>query len=52
MTPEDQERMQVLCGQIQQERDPEKFGRLVTELDQLLATKEDQSVVLSDLKHD
>jgi hypothetical protein len=52
MTPEDQERMQVLCGQIQQERDPKRFSWLVTELDELLATKEDQSVVLDELKRD
>lgn len=46
MTPEDQERMQLLCEQIQEERDPKKFSGLVTELDELLATKENQSAAL------
>lgn len=39
MTPEDRERMQLLCEQIQKERDPQKFDWLVTELDQLVSTK-------------
>jgi hypothetical protein len=50
MTPEDQERMQLLCGQIQQERDPKRFSWLVMELDELLATKKDQSATLSEPK--
>ena len=41
MTPEDRERMNLLCQLIQNERDPLAFGALVVELDELLATKEE-----------
>jgi len=39
MTPEERERMQFLCEQIAKEEDPEKFTRLVQELNDLLEHK-------------
>ena len=40
MKPEERERMNWLCKQIQDERDPNRFGQLITELNELLAAKE------------
>ena len=42
VTPEERERMNLLCQLIQEERDPLAFGALVAELDELLATKEER----------
>lgn len=39
MTPDERERMQVLCEQIATEEDPEKFTKLVQELNDLLDHK-------------
>jgi hypothetical protein len=39
MTPEERERMQFLCEQIAKEEDPEKFTKLVQELNDLLEHK-------------
>ena len=36
MTPDERERMQFLCKQIAKEEDPEKFTKLVQELNDLL----------------
>jgi len=40
MTREECERMNWLCKQIQEERDPNGFGQLIIELNELLAEKE------------
>jgi hypothetical protein len=40
MTPEERRRMNWLCKQIQEERDPKRFGQLITELNELIAEKE------------
>jgi hypothetical protein len=40
MTPEERKRMAELVQQIQDERDQERFGRLVTELNDLLAERD------------
>jgi len=40
MTPEERKRMNWLCKQIQEERDPKQFDQLITELNELLAPKE------------
>jgi hypothetical protein len=40
MTPEERDRMNQLCRQIETEQDPIIFSKLVNELDQLLRTKE------------
>ena len=40
MTPEETERMNVLCRQIQVEKDQGKFNSLILELNQLLESKE------------
>jgi len=40
MTPEERERMNSLCKQIQSEKDREKFTQLVIELNNLLERKE------------
>ena len=42
MSPEEKERMELLCKQIQIEKDLQKFNQLVDELDELLATKENR----------
>ena len=42
MTPTEQELMTLLCKRIQQEDDPKKFGGLVSQLDELLSTKEER----------
>ncbi len=39
MTPDEQERMQVLCEQIAKEENREKFTNLVHELNELLENK-------------
>ena len=39
MTNEERERMHVLCGQIETEKDPEIFSQLVNELDELMSRK-------------
>lgn len=39
MTPEEEERMNWLCKQIQTEKDQNKFSALVRELNELLAQK-------------
>lgn len=40
MTPEERQRMNQLCAQIQDEKDPSKFSALVEELNELLEKKE------------
>jgi hypothetical protein len=40
MTPDERERMNVLCEQIAKEQDHEKFAKLVQELNDLLDHKE------------
>jgi hypothetical protein len=42
VTPEERERMNLLCQLSQDERDPVAFGALVEELQELLATKEER----------
>jgi hypothetical protein len=42
MTPEERERMHMLCEQIAKEQDHEKFVKLVRELNDLLEHKEDR----------
>ena len=42
MTPEERERMNVLALLIQQEKDPDKFTKLVEELNKLIAQKENR----------
>ncbi len=39
MTPEDRERMNELCAQMQVEQDRWKFGQLLAELNNLLERK-------------
>jgi hypothetical protein len=39
MTPEERERMNLLCLRIQDEKDPQTFDRLVRELNELLEVK-------------
>jgi hypothetical protein len=39
MTPEERERMDRICRQIQIEKDPQVFDRLVEELNDLLELK-------------
>ena len=41
MKPEERERMNWLCKQIQDERDPNRFGQVIAELNELLAAKEE-----------
>ena len=43
MPPEERERMNSLCKQIQDEKDHEKFNQLVRELNNLLHRKERHS---------
>ncbi len=40
MTPDERERMAILCERIATEQDPQKFTRLVEELNYLLEAKE------------
>jgi len=40
MTPDERERMHVLCEQIAKEQNHEKFSKLVQELNDLLERKE------------
>ena len=40
MTPEERERMNKLCAQIQVEKDHAKFTQLITELNTLFEAKE------------
>ena len=40
MSPEERERMNQLCMLIQNERDPDKFGEFVRQLNELLEEKE------------
>ena len=40
MTPDERDRMNVLCEQIAKEQDHEKFAKLVQELNDLLDQKE------------
>jgi hypothetical protein len=42
MTPEERERMNGLCRQIQIEKDQRKFSALIEELKQLLAKKNER----------
>jgi hypothetical protein len=42
VTPEDREQMNLLCKRLQDENDPQKFGGLVNELDELLSTQEER----------
>ena len=37
VTPEERERMAILCGRIAKEQDPREFTKLVDELNELLA---------------
>jgi len=41
MKPKERERMNWLCKQIQDERDQNRFGQLIAELNELLAAKEE-----------
>jgi hypothetical protein len=40
MTPDERERMAILCERIAKEQDRQKFTRFVQELNQLLEAKE------------
>jgi hypothetical protein len=40
LTPEERERMYILCDRIVKEKDPEKFIELVQQVHDLLETKE------------
>ena len=40
MTPEERERINGLCQQIQEEKDPKRFGELVGQLDAFLGMKD------------
>lgn len=40
MTPDERERMTILCEQIAVEQDREKFSKLVDELNELLEAKD------------
>jgi hypothetical protein len=40
MTPDERERMAILCERIAKEQNPQKFTPLVKELNDLLAVKE------------
>lgn len=40
MTSEEREKMNKLCRQIQEEKDPNKFTELIRELNELLEKKE------------
>jgi hypothetical protein len=40
MTPDERERMAILCERIAKEQDHDKFTELVMQLDALLGTKE------------
>ncbi len=42
MTPDERERMQILCERIATEQDQEIFGELVQELNDLLGRKSHQ----------
>ena len=42
MTPEEREKMNELCKSIQQEQDPDKFSRLIEQLNALVESKEDR----------
>jgi hypothetical protein len=42
MTPEERERMNELCRQIQDEKDHQKFSSLIEELNRLLAKKDER----------
>jgi hypothetical protein len=42
MTPEERERMNELCRQIQDEKGQKKFSALIEELNQLLANKDER----------
>ena len=39
MTPDEVERMKVLCQQIETEKDHHRFSQLITELNELLERK-------------
>jgi hypothetical protein len=39
MTPDERERMAILCERIAKEQDPQKFTKWVQELDELLESK-------------
>jgi hypothetical protein len=45
MTPEERKRMNWLCTQIQEERDPKRFDQLITELNELLAARESRITI-------
>lgn len=42
MTPDERERMNELCRQIQVEKDQRKFAALIEELNELLAKKDER----------
>ncbi len=42
MTPEERERMHILCEKIAIEKDPDKFTELVEALNRLLETKQER----------
>jgi hypothetical protein len=45
MTPEQRERMNQLCKQIQIEQDPNRFSELAQELERLLTPKSSRNLV-------
>ena len=47
MTPEEKERMESLCKQIQIEEDQEKFDALVQELNEILGKDEQRLIQFS-----
>jgi len=42
MTPDERERMAILCERIAKEKDPNTFDKLVRELNNLLALKRER----------
>jgi hypothetical protein len=48
MTPEEREWMNWLCKQIQVERDPKRFAKLIVELNELLGAREGRITSLPD----
>jgi hypothetical protein len=42
MTPDERERMAILCERIAKEKDPDTFDKLVRELNNLLALKRER----------
>jgi len=42
MTPEERDRMNLLCARISEEKDPDVFDKLVRELSELISVKSDR----------